>query len=272
MEFDHIDGSDVPRLGFGTFMMEGQTCFESVKDALKIGYRHIDTARIYGNESEVGEAIAQSGLKREDIFLTSKLWRDELRGEQVGPAVSSSLKNLQTDYLDLCLIHWPVDDVPVAETIEAMRQEQQKGKIKHLGVSNFTTYYLEQIEKSGIRTITNQVEYHAMLDQSALRKKLKVMNMTLSAYSPLARGRLIDHPLLDEIGEKYDKSSSQVALRWLLDQDDVWVLPKSATHERRKSNFELFDFQLDEEDHMTINNEFEKNKRVINPEFAPSWD
>lgn len=272
MEYETIDNTRVPKLGFGTFMIKDRTCYESVTDALQVGYRHIDTARIYGNEDQVGKAIAESGIKREDLFITTKLWRDELRAEQVPDALEDSLKDLQTDYVDLCLIHWPVEDVPVAETLGAMRQLQEQGLIRHLGVSNFTTYHLEQVQKTGIRIITNQVEYHAMLDQSELLQKLKSMDMTLSAYSPLARGRLIDHPVLNKIAEKHGKTSSQVALRWLLDQDSVWVLPKSSTSERRRSNFDLFDFRLDDQDHHLINNELEKNKRIINPEFAPAWD
>ncbi len=271
MEFDNIDGSDIPRLGFGTFQIKGEQCRESVEDALNLGYRHIDTARIYGNEEEVGKAISKSGIPREQLFLTTKLWRDELTPDEVPKAVASSLKNLQTDYVDLCLIHWPVNDVPIAETLQAMEEEKQKGHLKHLGVSNFTTYHLDKAEQSGVRLITNQIEYHAMLDQSDVMEKLRQMNMSLSAYSPLARGRLSDHPVLKEVGKKFNKLPSQVALRWLLDQEEVWVLPKSTSHERRKSNYDVFDFNLDEEDFERIKT-LEKNKRVINPDFAPVWD
>lgn len=271
METDQIDGSEIPRLGFGTFQIKGSQCSESVEDALEVGYRHIDTARIYGNEEEVGQALKNSGVDREDVFLTTKLWRDELHPDQVPKAVASSLQQLQTDYIDLCLIHWPVNDIPVAETLQAMDEEKQKGNLRHLGVSNFTTYHLEKVRQSGIRVITNQVEYHAMLDQTELIEMLHQMNMTLSAYSPLARGRLTDHPVLKEIGNKYDKLPSQVAIRWLLDQDNMWVLPKSTSPERRRSNFDVFDFSLDQEDNERIKS-LEKNRRVINPDFAPVWD
>ena len=271
MEIEIIDGSNIPRMGFGTFQITGEECIRSVEDAIAIGYRHIDTARAYGNETEVGKAIKNSGVSREELFLTTKIWRDELHPERIPRAISSSLKNLQTDYVDLCLIHWPVEDVPVADTLGAMEKEKQKGNIRHLGVSNFTTRHLQQVEQSGVRTITNQVEYHAMLDQSKVMNKLREMDMSLSAYSPLARGRLIDHPVLQRIGEKYGKLPSQVALRWLLDQQSIWVLPKTKSHERRVTNFEVFDFHLDEEDHEKIRAMY-KNVRVISPEFAPEWD
>ena len=206
-----IAGTKVPALGFGTFELKGQTVIDAVTKALAVGYRHIDTAQIYGNEAEVGEAIADSVVEREEIFLTTKVWIDRFKEGDLQGSVNESLKKLRTEYVDLLLLHWPNPDVSVEETIAALNSAHASGKAKNIGISNFTTDLIGKANAaSDAPLLMNQVEYHPFLDQSAVRKSLKEHGMGLTAYSPLAQGKVFGDDILAEIGDRHAKNPGQV--------------------------------------------------------------
>lgn len=262
----------VPKLGFGTWLIKGSSCVKAVRSALDIGYRHIDTAQIYGNEAEVGLALTESGVPREEIFLVTKVWRDSLDAKGVISSAEESLKKLKTDYVDLLLIHWPQPKVPLKETFSAMKQLLGQQKIKFIGVSNFPVELVEISKKEIPEVICNQVEYHPFLDQGALLKALRKHNMFLTAYSPLARNRVFKNKTIQEIGAKYSKTAGQVVLRWLIEQENVVAIPKAAKKKHAESNFNIFDFQLNESDRLLLGSMHSQNQRLVDPEWAPDWD
>jgi 2,5-diketo-D-gluconate reductase B len=260
----------VPALGYGTWLVTGQDATEGVRDALEIGYRHIDTARAYENEREVGRGIADSGVQRGEIFLTTKVPHDEATAAEVERDAEQSLERLGVDQLDLLLLHWPSPDVPLEETIKALDKVREDGRTRNIGVSNFPAGLLRQA--IGIAPVfCNQVEYHPFLDQSRLLELAGEHEILITAYSPLAHGKVPDDPTLRRIGDKYGKSAGQVALRWLLDQPGVSPIPKASSHERRRENFDVFDFSLDDEDRSEIDR-LPNDVRTANPPWAPNWD
>ena len=267
-----IKGATIPALGLGTFQLEDSKAFEITQAAISEGYRHIDTAQIYRNEEGVGRAIAASGVAREDIFLTTKVWRESLAKKDFLPSVEQSLKKLKTDYVDLLLIHWPNADVPVAEYMEELMKAQEKGYTKYIGVSNHPTKLLDEVLATGAEIITNQVEYHPLINQEKLYNYLQQHGLTLTAYSPIAQGKVIGNPVLKSIAEKYGKNEVQVSLRWLMQQDNVLAIPRTSKAERLASNIEVFDFELTPEEVSQINQLQKDNIRVVNPSFAPDWD
>lgn len=270
MQYLTIGDTDIPALGFGTWMMQGRDCRHGVEDALSIGYRHIDTAQIYENEDQVGRALNNSSVPRGDIFLTTKVWRTNVDADSVAPSVHESLQKLDTDYVDLLLIHWPVDDVAVDETLRAMEELQQAGKARHLGVSNFPPSLLKEAIDT-TRVITNQVEYHPFLGQRKLLQILRAHDMMLTAYSPLARGRVLEDETLVEIGNHHGKSPAQVALRWLIEQPGVCAIPKASSPEHRRDNLAIFDFELTG-DEMARIDELDADRRILDPDFGPDWE
>ena len=262
--------NDIPPLGLGTWQITGPDATEAVRDALALGYRHIDTARIYGNEAEVGEGIAAAGVPRDDFWLTTKLWYEGLRRDEVREQLEGSLRALRTDHVDLLLIHWPSDDVPLDETLGAMGELRDEGKVLNLGVSNFPSAHVR--EAAGIERIyTNQVEYHAYLSQEPMLEVCREHGIVLTAYSPLANGKLLKEPLLAEIAEERGATPAQVALRWLLDQQGVVTVPKAASHDNRVANLGALEIELSDEDRERIDG-LPKDRRVISPSFAPAWD
>ncbi len=239
-----VQGHKVPALGFGTWQLSGREAREATRHALEIGYRQIDTAQMYGNEDEVGRGIAESGVAREDVFLTTKLFKETLAADRVGPAVDDSLRKLGTDHVDLLLIHWPNEDVPLAETLAAMRAVQDAGKVRHLGVSNFKGPVLRQaMEHATI--FADQVPYQPGTSQNTLRAIAEEHDVLITAYSPL-RGDGMGSPVLADIAATHGKSVQQVVLRWLLQQPKVSPIPRSANPVHRRQNFEVFDFALSE--------------------------
>jgi 2,5-diketo-D-gluconate reductase B len=265
-----IQGTPVPRLGFGTWQIEGSDATEAVRDALEIGYRQIDTARAYGNEAEVGAGIAAGGVAREEIFLTTKIFPGDFEPDAVNAAAEDSLRSLRTDYLDLLLLHWPDDSVPLERTMSALVGLREAGKIRNLGVSNFPAGLLAQaLEHAPV--FCDQVEYHPFLGQDRLLELARANDVLVTAYSPLAHGRVPGDPTLTEIGEAHGKTAGQVALRWLLDQPGVSPIPKASSHERRVENFEVFDFSLSDEERERID-ALPKNDRQIDPDFGPDWE
>lgn len=265
-----IRGTRVPALGFGTFQLEGEVCRSAVRSAIDVGFRHVDTARMYGNEKEVGEGIAESGVDRGEIFLTSKVWWDALRPGEIESEIEASLHDLATDHLDLALIHWPNPDQPLEESLDAFRRLKSEGRVRELGVSNFPPSLFERAVQLG-EVFCNQVEYHPLLAQDELLALAREHDVLLTAYAPLAQGETIGYPELEEIAAKHGKSSEQVALRWLLEQDHVAAIPRSSKPEHIESNFDVFDFELDDDDRAVIDR-LPKDRRQVDPSFAPDWE
>lgn len=259
------NGFEMPWLGLGVFKVEeGQELVDAVKTAIKHGYRSIDTAAIYGNEAGVGqgilEAIEETGIAREELFITSKVWNSELGYEKTIAAYEESLSKLGLEYLDLYLIHWPVEG-KYSDAWRALETLYKEGRVKAIGVSNFQIHHLEDLMKDAdIRPMVNQVEYHPRLTQKELKAFCKENNIQLEAWSPLMQGQLLDNEELQEIANKYSKSVAQVILRWDL-QNGVITIPKSTKAHRIAENADVFDFELTEEDMKHIES-LNQNHRV----------
>jgi 2,5-diketo-D-gluconate reductase B len=247
----HHHGSAVPVLGLGTWQMRGTNCTDAVERALVMGWRHIDTAKGYLNEREVGEGMRRSGVPRAEIFLTTKVRPRDFRRRDTVAATEESLSDLGVDYVDLLLMHWPNPDVPLEETLGAMRDLQERGLVKHLGVSNFNPTLTRRASEL-TELFTNQVEYHPFLSQEALLRQAEALDYLVTAYSPLAKGKVDDDPVLREIGAAYGKTPGQVALRWLVQQPRVLAIPKAASEGNQRADFEIFDFELSEAEMQAI--------------------
>lgn len=270
-QIETIQGVPVPKLGFGTYELAGAVAQRMTQAALEIGYRHIDTAQMYANEPEVGAAIRASGIARGDIFLTTKVWMTNAAPKLTIKSAEQSLKNLQTDYVDLLLIHWP-SQFNATATLEAMLELQAAGKVRNTGVSNFPRSFIEELPTPVRRTVfCDQVEYHALLGQSRLLDYASKNDMLLTAHTPLARGELVKNRTLAGIGAHYGKSASQVALRWLIEQPHVAAIPRTSSPERVRENFNIFDFKLSDDDKRTIA-DLPKDRRHVNPRWAPEWN
>ncbi|MDA3894181.1 MAG: aldo/keto reductase [Salinivirgaceae bacterium] len=254
------DGNKIPIVGFGTYKATQQEGIESVKNALAYGYRLIDTAAKYENEVAVGKGIKESGIPRDKIFVTTKIWRDNLGYEQTKAAFNESLGKLDLDYIDLYLIHWPANaknynnwQKTNADVWRAMEELQAEGKIKSIGVSNFWPEHLKAlIQTAKVIPAVNQIEFHPGYWQPEVAEFCKEHGIAVESWSPLARGKVFGNKVLEEIAKKYNKSVSQVCLRWVV-QHDVIVIPKSTTPERIKENISLFDFELSEKEMKQIN-------------------
>jgi diketogulonate reductase-like aldo/keto reductase len=245
MEYVEAGGARIPKLGLGTWQNEGQSCTDAVRMALEEGYRHVDTAQVYDNAAAVGEGVAAADVDREEVFLTTKLWRSNLRRDDVFESVRASLDRLGVEYVDLLLIHWPHPRVPVEEPLGAMADLREEGLVEHLGVSNFTRSQLrDAMAAVDAPLVADQVLYHPYKDQSALRAFRSENDVALTAYSPLARGSAVSDEVFARIGDRYDKSAAQVALRWLVQQDGVVAIPKSTSREHIAANLAVFDFSL----------------------------
>jgi 2,5-diketo-D-gluconate reductase B len=265
-----VRGTRVPAIGFGTWLMTGEDAAEGVRDALEIGYRQIDTARAYENEREVGRGIAESGVPRAEIFLTTKVPHDEATAAEVERGAEQSLERLGVDQLDLLLLHWPSPDTPLEETLGAMNKVRERGLTRHVGVSNFPAGLLRQaLELAPVSC--NQVESHPFLDQSRVLDLACERDVLVTAYSPLAHGRVPGDATLRRIGENHGKTAGQVALRWLLDQPGVSPIPKASSHARRQENFDVFDFTLSDEERAEID-ALPKDVRTADPPWAPDWN
>ncbi|MED4400391.1 aldo/keto reductase [Metabacillus fastidiosus] len=255
------NGVKMPWFGLGVYKVEdGQEVINSIKSAIKAGYRSIDTAAIYKNEEGVGQAVKEAGIPREQLFITSKVWNSDQGYESTIAAFHESLKKLDLDYLDLYLIHWPVKET-YKETWKAMETLYKEGKVKAIGVSNFHIHHLEDLmEEAEIIPMVNQVEYHPRLTQKELLSFCQNNNIQLEAWSPLARGRFFDDPILIELSQKYEKTAAQIILRWDL-QTGVVTIPKSVHEHRIIENANIFDFELSNEDIAKIDS-LNQNERV----------
>jgi 2,5-diketo-D-gluconate reductase B len=264
----------IPVLGFGTGAMTGGMSAEAVAAALGAGYRHIDTARKYGTEHEVGEAMRASGIPRNDIFLTTKVSHENLHADDFARSVDESLAALKVDYVDLLMVHWPNRAIALAETMPALAKAKQQGLARHIGVANFNIGLLDQAVALCPEPLTVlQAEYHPYLDQSKLLAAVRRHRLVFVAYCPLARGRLFGDPVLDDIAEKRGRSVAQVALRWLIQQDIV-AIPFSSKPARIADNFDVFDFTLDDDEMARIAALKRSDGRVANPSgrVPGGWD
>lgn len=272
MEQLQTQGIGLPRLGLGTFRMQGDTCRTAVESALALGYRHLDTAEMYGNEEAVGAAIAASKIARKDLHVTTKVWNENLAPDAIRRAFDTSLKKLRLDQLDLYLVHWPAPKMNLPAMFETLMKLKQEGRARAIGVANFNIALLKKVvEEIKAPIACNQVEYHVMLDQTPLRKYLAAKSIPLVAYCPLAQGRAASNEALMAIGKKHGASAAQVALKWLLDQDGVAAIPKASRAESQRANLEALNIGLDDEDRQAIAG-LPKDQRYVNPGFAPAWD
>ncbi|MGY1811372.1 aldo/keto reductase [Blastococcus sp. SYSU D00820] len=243
------NGVEIPQLGFGVFQIDPADTVEAVTKALEIGYRHIDTAEMYGNEKEVGEAVRRSGIDRGEVFVTSKLNNGYHARDAALRAFDQSLADLGFDYLDLFLVHWPLPgiDVDYVETWKAMEEIYASGRAKAIGVSNFQAHHLRRLfAETEIRPAVNQIEVHPYLAQEELRAFDADHEIVTEAWSPIAQGKVLDDPVVTRVAERYGRTPAQVVLRWHVQRGDV-VFPKSVTPARMEENFALFDFALDED-------------------------
>ena len=247
MERQTIKGEKVPALGLGTWRLSGEECRRAVERALTLGYRHIDTAQMYRNEDEVGKGMQSSGVNREEVFLTTKVWPSDFSYKRIIETTRESLKRLRTDRVDLLLMHWPSQGVPLEETLSAMRELQEEGSVRHIGVSNFPPSMVEDATRHA-EIFCNQVEYHPYQAQDDLLEQAKEMDYLLTAYRPLSKGTILNDETLQEIAEAHVKTPAQVALRWLIQQEKVAAIPKATSEDHLKSNLDVFDFELSEEE------------------------
>ena len=272
MESLKTQGINLPRLGLGTFRMQGDVCRAAVESALGLGYRHIDTAEMYGNEEAIGAAIAGSGIARKDLHVTTKVWHENLAPDAIRRAFDASLKKLRLDHVDLYLVHWPSRKMNLPEIFETLLKLRQDGRTRAIGVANFNLALLKTVvEEIQAPIACNQIEYHVMLDQTPVRRYLASKSIPLVAYCPLAQGKVASDPTLLTIGRKHGASAAQVALKWLLDQDGVAAIPKASRPESQQANLDALHVGLDDEDLKAIAL-LPKDRRCVSPGFAPAWD
>ena len=272
MQFVAANGARIPAIGFGTMTLTGQRCSEMVMGALSAGYRHLDTAANYGNEREVGEGLRASGVKRDDVFLTTKVWFNRLAAGDLERAAEESLQKLGLSVVDLLLIHWPNPAIPLGETVAALNKVKRAGLTRHIGVANFTIAMIEEaVRLSSEPLVTNQIEVHPFLDQGKVVDTAQRHGLSITAYCPLARGKVPSDETLMRIGKTHGKTASQVALRWLV-QQSVVPIPRTSNPSRLAENLAVFDFKLGDAEMAEIGRLRRPDGRVVNPPHAPKWD
>jgi len=268
-------GLSIPSIGLGTWELRGRKCRRVVRKALEVGYRHIDTAAMYENESEVGSGIVDSGVDRKEVFLTTKINTIEVKNEGIVDAFHKSLSDLKTDYVDLLLIHWPAFSTNLGDMLEIMYGIKESQKARAIGVSNFNTTLLNECTRLGFEDIyCNQVEYHPFLSQEILLKKMNEMDVIPVAYCPICRGDVAKDSVIIELSEKYNKTPAQVTLRWVIQQQSV-AIPKSAKKRRLKENIDIYDFEIDDQDMDRIHSLARGQRLVPNLDTNPllgAWD
>ncbi|WP_174549072.1 2,5-didehydrogluconate reductase DkgB [Roseateles chitosanitabidus] len=267
-------GIPMTALGLGTFRLQGRTVIDAVRSGLRLGYRHIDTAQIYGNEAEVGQAIAESGVPREQIFVTTKIWIESLSADRLIPSLRESLRKLRMDAVDLTLIHWPSPGNAVAlkETLDALIEARQLGLTRAIGLSNFTVAQMrEAVALVGAGELaTNQVEIHPFLQNRAVVEAARSLGLHLTAYMPLAYGKVMTEPVMLDIAAKHGTSAANVSLAWLL-QQGFSVIPSSTRPANQAANLDAPRLRLDDADMARIAT-LDRGERLANPDFAPAWD
>lgn len=266
MKTFQLGSHQIPALGFGTWLLTGDTCLNSVLTALEVGYRHIDTAAKYENHTDIAKAVKQSGLKREEIFITSKLWINSFRHDQVLTTAKKALDELQTEYLDLYLMHYPNKEVPFTETFDAFEELKSEGLIREWGVSNCTVHHLQDYLDKDYKIANNQVEFHPSFNQNDLKNFCDKNNILVTAYSPLAQGQDIVLEGIKKIAQKCERSASQVILNWLISKNIV-AIPKATTRDLIEDNFKALEWQMAPVDVAEID-KMNTNNRLLNPPYA----
>ncbi len=265
-------GAHIPQIGLGTMTLKGDICVQAVKDALQIGYRHLDTAWFYGNEKEVGEGLRQSGIKRDEVVICTKVRETHLQPDKFRQSLGESLANLQLPWVDLLLIHWNNKDIPFKTSIGALCQAKKDGLAKHVGVANFTTKMLDEAwAVTSEPLVCNQIEVHPFINQDKVLAACKKHGMAVVAYVPIARGKVPGAEVLERIGKAHGKSSAQVSLRYLVQLGCI-PIPRTATPAHLKENLDVFDFNLSDAEMAELKALNATNMRVVNPPHAPVWD
>jgi 2,5-diketo-D-gluconate reductase B len=266
------NGARIPAVGLGTWDLRRRTCAGIVEQALRLGYRHIDTAEMYGNEREVGEGLRASGISRDDVFITTKVWPDNLAPADLERSTKESLARLRLSHVDLLLIHWPSPRIPLADTLGALCRMKQAGFARHIGISNFTVPLIEEAVRLATEPlVTNQIEWHPYIDQSKVVVACRRHGLSVTAYSPIARGRAGNDSQLQRIGMHHGKTAGQVSLRFLI-QEGAVVIPRTSKPERLKENMTIFDFELDQAEMDEIRGLSGRSARVVDWSGAPNWD
>ena len=266
-------GVSIPSIGLGTWRLAGAQCTDIVSRALALGYRHVDTAEMYANEAEVGAGLKASGVPRGEVFLTTKVWHDHLEPQAMWAAAEASLKRLGTDYVDLYLIHWPNPAVPLELTIDALCEVRRRGLARAIGVANFPSALVDRAAALSTEPLAvNQVEYHPFLSQRAVLEACRAHGMALTAYCPLAKGAVDQSPVIREIAEERGLTTAQVALAWLIGQEGVVAIPKTATPSRLADNLAAAYLTLTAEERARIDALAHPGGRTTSPAFAPDWD
>lgn len=268
--------ANIPVLGLGTWQSTGQDCVAVVKKALEMGYEHIDTAQAYDNEKEVGQGIKQSGVARDKFFLTTKVFPDDMKfqPEKLAEAAKRSLENLDTDYVDLLLLHWPDDRVPLSETIPALCELQKQGLTRHIGVSNFNIADIIEAEKyADVPIVVNQVEFHPFIKQNTLQTFLNNHHILLEAYSPLARGDVFDNDIIKEIADKHNVTPAQISLAWILSDKHRVAIPKTSNPDHLQGNLDAIKVELSADELDKLGSLARSDGRKIeHPDYSPVWD
>jgi diketogulonate reductase-like aldo/keto reductase len=269
------NGASIPARGFGTFQLTGDVCRSAVRAAIGAGYRHVDTAAMYGNEVEVGEGVREGGVARDELFITTKVWTDNIAEDDLVASAQASLKRLALEQVDLLLIHWPNRNIPLESSIRGLCRTRKEGFARYIGVSNFPVALLEQAVRlaagHGEKLAANQCEYHPRLDQSKVIAACKAHHMAFTSYSPLGRGDLVRNDTILEIAKRTGRKPSQVILRWHL-QQGVVSIPRSSTPAHIAENFDIAGFELSQDDMSAISALRSPDGRLIIPSFAPDWD
>ena len=264
----------MPALGFGTYGMTNAELLNIVPAALKAGFRHIDTAQIYRNEAGVGQAWLASGIARSEVFITTKVWVGNYGPERFESSVQESLRQLQSGYIDLLLLHWPNAEIPLKDQIERLNALVDRGIVRFIGVSNFNTTLLQQaVTLSRHPLITHQLEYHPFLDQRKVLDTTRALGMSATAYCPMAIGRVLTEPVLLDIARHHHRSAAQIALRWVIQQPGMIALSRTTKLSRIAENLAVFDFELDPAEMLRIRALARPNSRIVDPPgLAPRWD
>ena len=272
MQLIEANGAKIPAIGLGTWELRGRTCARLVEQALRLGYRHIDTAQIYENEREVGEGLRASRIRRDDVFVTTKIWTTHFAPNDLERSTKESLTKLRLTEVDLLLLHWPNPQVPLSETLGALAHVKKLGMARHIGVSNFTVALIDEaVAACPEPLVCDQVEYHPYLDQTKVKDACARRGMAVVAYSPVAKGRIRGDETLTAIGQAHGKTAAQVCLRWLV-QQNVAAIPRTSKIERLSENIEIFDFVLPEDEMREISEMASAKGRLTDFAFAPKWD
>jgi 2,5-diketo-D-gluconate reductase B len=272
MQVVEANGARIPALGLGTWELRDRACARLVEQAIRLGYRHIDTAQVYENEREVGEGIRNSHVRRDELFVTTKVWTTHFAPNDLERSAKESLVRLRLSEVDLLLLHWPNPHVPLAETLGALARVRKLGIARHIGVSNFTVTLIDAaVAACSEPLVCDQVEYHPYLDQSKVMAACHRHGMAMVAYSPIAKGRIKTDEVLIAIGKAHGKSATQVCLRWLV-QQNVAAIPRTSKIERLSENIDIFDFVLSEQEMARISALGRAGARLTDFGFAPKWD